>query len=141
MRSERSRKKWRLARRPKQCGILAILLSLCSCASIFESREQKLQVNTVPPGASCKLLRSGVPIGEVNPTPGAVLVRKSTYDIVIVCDKDGYQQTSYVNASGVAAATVGSAILGGATGVAIDSMTGTANKYDGEVTITLLPNR
>lgn len=52
---------------------------------------------------------------------------------------EGYQQTSYVNGSGVAAATVGSAILGGATGVAIDLMTGTANKYEGSVTIRLVP--
>ncbi len=78
-------------------------------------------------------------IGRISPTPRVLVVRKSTYDILIVCDKDGYQQTSYVNGADVAAATVGSAILGGAIGRAIDSTTGTANKYESPVTISLVP--
>ena len=120
--------------------VLAVVLAaLTGCASILESQTQQIVVTTEPPGAVCRLLRSGTVIGQISPTPGALVIRKSTYDIVIVCDKDGYQQTSYVDGADVAAATVLSAILGGGTGWAIDSTTGTANKYESPVTIRLVP--
>ena len=123
-----------------RCALLmAVGLALTACASILKSRSQEIVVSTDPPGATCRLLRSGTILGQINPTPGSLVVRKSTYDLVIVCDKDGYQETSYVDSSDVAGATVVSAILGGATGWAIDLTTGKANKYESPVAIRLVP--
>jgi hypothetical protein len=125
---------------PMRCALLvAASLTLTGCASILESRNQEIVVNTEPPGATCRLLRSGTILGQINPTPGSLEVRKSTYDVVIVCDKNGYHETSYVDTADVAGATVVSAILGGATGWAIDSTTGKANIYESPVTIRLVP--
>jgi hypothetical protein len=53
--------------------------------------------------------------------------------------KDGYQQTTYLNHSGVAGATFGNIVLGGGVGWAIDSASGADNKYESPVNMTLLP--
>ena len=123
----------------KSVLVLAAVSAFSGCSSILEDPTQQIIVETEPPGATCRLLRSGTATGQVSPTPGALVVGKSTYDIVIICDKSEYQQTSYVNGADVAAASVASAVLFGATGWAIDSTTGTANKYESRVTIRLVP--
>lgn len=110
---------------------------LCGCASILDSRTQEISIDTDPTGAACKLLRSGTVIGEIEKTPSQVTVRKSTHDIVIVCSKDGYQQTSYIDEADVSTGSVASSIIGGGLGWAVDSTTGTANKYDSKVLIKM----
>jgi hypothetical protein len=80
-----------------------------------------------------------MPISTVSPTPSAILIEKTKYDIVIKCDKEGYQQTTYFNKSGAAGATFGNIVLGGGIGWAIDSATGSDNKYDSPINITMLP--
>jgi hypothetical protein len=54
--------------------------------------------------------------------------------------KSGYQMATYYNHSGAAGATFGNIILGGGIGWAIDSATGSDNKYESPVNITLVPN-
>jgi len=78
-----------------------------------------------------------MPIGTVSPTPGGILIEKTKYDIIIKCNKDGYQEATYFNKSGSAAATFGNIVLGGGIGWAIDSASGSDNKYDSPVNITL----
>jgi hypothetical protein len=82
-----------------------------------------------------------MPIGTVSPTPSAILIEKTKYDIIVKCDKDGYQEATYFNKSGAAGATVGNIILGGGIGWAIDSATGSDNKYDSPVNLTMVPNQ
>lgn len=76
-------------------------------------------------------------IGEVANTPGSILVQKTKHDISVVCIKDGYQQATYFNKSGVAGATFGNIILGGGIGWIVDSASGSDNKYDSPVNLTL----
>lgn len=52
-----------------------------------------------------------------------------------------FYQSTYLNHSGVAGATVGNIILGGGIGWAIDSAAGADNKYDTPVNITLIPKQ
>ena len=59
--------------------------------------------------------------------------------IWIACVKQGYQQAAYLNHSGVVGATLGNIILGVGVGWAIDSATGSDNKYDSPVNITMVP--
>ena len=97
-------------------------------------------MDTNPSGADCNLIREGVSIARVGPTPGAVTVKKTKHDITVLCDKPGYQQATYLNHSGVAGATIGNIILGGGIGWAIDSARGADNKYDTPINITLVPD-
>ncbi len=121
-------------------AIIAAIAALCSgCSTIIEGTSQELYVNTNPAGASCWLMREGRQIATINPTPGTALVQKTKNDITVVCDRDGFQQATYLNHSGVAGATAGNIILGGGIGWAIDSATGSDNKYDSPVNLTLVP--
>lgn len=113
------------------------MVLLAGCSTIVEGRSQRLSVNTNPPGATCELTRNGESLGKVDPTPGSITVEKTKYDIMLACSKEGYETASYVNHSDVAGATVGNIILGGGVGWAIDSATGSDNKYEPTVNINL----
>ena len=80
-------------------------------------------------------------IGQIASTPAGVTIRKTKYDILIKCNKAGYQEASYFNKSGAAGATFGNIVLGGGIGWAIDSASGSDNKYDSPVNISLVPNQ
>lgn len=124
----------------KQVFVLVLAgLALAGCSSIIEGTSQEVVINTNPAGANCALNREGTTIARVEPTPGAATIKKTKYDIIIVCDKTGYQEATYFNHSGAAGATFGNIILGGGIGWAIDSASGADNKYDSPVNITLVP--
>lgn len=123
----------------KKLFLLAGCLALVGCSSIIEGTSQEIVVNTNPAGANCSLVRQGVSIGRVNPTPGAVTIKKTKYDINILCNKAGYEQATFFNHSDVDAATAGNIILGGGIGWAIDSASGADNKYTSPVNITMVP--
>jgi len=111
---------------------------LSGCASVIEGTSQEIQVNTNPAGANCQFLREGNVIASVQ-TPGGVTIKKTKHDITLKCNKDGYQEATYLNHSGAAGATFGNIVLGGGIGWAIDSASGADNKYDGVVNVSLVP--
>ena len=112
--------------------------TLAACSSIIEGTSQEITVNTNPEGADCALNRQGMVIAHVTPTPGATKIEKTKDDITIICDKDGFEQATFLDHSGSDAATVGNIILGGGIGWAIDSASGADNKYDSPVNIMLV---
>jgi hypothetical protein len=114
-----------------------LLASLTGCSTIVEGRSQQINITTNPDGANCTLTRKGDVIAKVAQTPGGVYIEKTKYDITITCDKEGYQQVKLLNKSGADAATFANIILGGGIGWAIDSATGSDNKYDSPVSLTL----
>jgi hypothetical protein len=116
-------------------------LSLGACSTIVDGTSQEIVINTNPSGADCGVERKGTNIARVNPTPGAALVSKTKEDITIRCNKDGYDETTYINKSGNAKATLGNILLGGVVGWGIDSATGADNKYTSPVNITLTPKK
>jgi hypothetical protein len=117
---------------------IAILGMLPACSSVIEGTSQEIMVNTNPSGADCSLMRQGNVIARVNPTPAAVTIKKTKYDITVVCNKDGFEEATYLNHSGAAGATFGNIVLGGGIGWAIDSASGADNKYDSPVNMTLV---
>jgi hypothetical protein len=123
----------------KTFAISLCAIALTGCASIVEGTSQEITVNTNPAPATCGLYRQGTKIGEIASTPGSVLIKKTKYDITVLCVKDGYQQATYLNHSGAAGATFGNIVLGGGIGWAIDSASGADNKYDSPVNLTLVP--
>lgn len=114
-------------------------ICLSGCASIVSGTSQEIKVVTNPPGANCQFIREGAVIASVNNTPGGVTIKKTKHDITLKCTKDGYQEATYLNHSGADGATFGNIILGGGIGWAIDSASGSDNKYTGEVNVTLVP--
>ena len=121
----------------KKLMLLGLCLIVANCSSIVEGTSQEIVINTSPEGANCALERENVVIGRVDPTPGAVVVKKTKHDIFITCKKTGYEDATYFNKSDVAGATVGNIILGGGIGWAIDSASGADNKYTTPVNISL----
>ncbi|WP_370152416.1 hypothetical protein [Ferrovibrio sp.] len=112
---------------------------LAGCSTITEGSSQTLTFSSDPDGAECKLMRNGVQIGKLV-TPGAIRVEKTKHDIEVTCAKDGYQSELVNLKSDAAAMTFGNLILGGGIGWAIDSATGSDNKYT-EVTHVLLKKK
>ena len=134
--------------RQRRTAIAAVLIlgALPGCASVFEGKAQQISINTNPPGADCGLYREGgLRIGKIENTPGTVLIEKTKQDIIVVWVKQGYEQATFVNHSGVAGAAFAN-IIGGiftlgistAIGVAVDSSNGSDNKYDGIVNVTMV---
>lgn len=123
----------------KFVSIVAIssLSLLPACASIVSGSTQEVLINTTPTGADCALNRQGETIARVNPTPGGANIKKTKYDLNIVCNKKGYQETTYINKSGSEGSTFGNIILGGGIGWAVDSANGADNHYDSPINITL----
>ena len=119
---------------------MAVIAVLCGgCSTIIEGTTQEIYVNTNPAGASCKFVREGRQIATITPTPGAAFVQKTKYDITVLCDREGFEQATYLNHSGAAGATFGNIVLGGGIGWAIDSASGSDNKYDSPVNLTMVP--
>lgn len=121
----------------KKFILLILMMTNTGCASIIEGRSQEIMVNTSPAGASCVLTRNGESLGTITPTPGSLYLEKTKYDILITCDKKGYETATYLNHSGAAGATFGNIILGGGIGWAVDSAAGADNKYDTPVNVML----
>jgi hypothetical protein len=119
--------------------MLAAIIPCAACSSIIEGTSQEIQIVTNPAGATCTLMREGQPVGTVNQTPGTVLIKKTKYDITVLCDKPGFMQATYLNHSGAAGATFGNIVLGGGIGWAVDSASGADNKYDNPVNLTMVP--
>lgn len=111
--------------------------SLSACASITRGTEQKLIVNTNPQGAACSLTRDGAVIGFVQPTPGVVMVDKSSQDIVFDCTLAGYFPSKHITASEAEMMTAGNLIFGGVVGLAIDAGSGAINKYPSNIFVTM----
>jgi len=118
---------------------LLVIAGLSGCSTIIEGRSQQVMVNTNPSGANCNIFRNGDKIASVIDTPGSAYIEKTKYDIKIECSKKGYQTATYMNHSGTAGATWGNIVAGGVVGWGVDSATGSDNKYETPVNITLVP--
>jgi hypothetical protein len=119
--------------------VALLALNLTACASIIDGTSEQVTLNTNPAGANCALKREGTTIARVNPTPGAATIKKTKDDITIVCDKNGYQEATYLDHSGIQDATFGNIVLGGLVGWGIDSASGADNYYQSPVNLTLVP--
>ena len=109
---------------PAAAAVGLIVTCLAGCSSIIEGTSQEILVNTNPDGAHCSFVREGNVIAQIPETPGGATIKKTKYDIMVRCTKQGYQEATYLNHSGAAGATFGNIVLGGGVGWAIDSASG-----------------
>jgi len=125
--------------------LVPAVFCLAGCVSVFEGTSQEITVVTNPPGAHCSFLRKGdgKEMGNIAVTPGTLSVRKSKYDLTITCDKEGYQQATYLNHSGVSSVVAANVavdlILTAGISSIVDSANGADNHYDPVVNLSLTP--
>lgn len=127
--------------RNRIAALLVCAAPLGACASIIEGTSQEIEVVTNPAGAACDFIREGRNVARISKTPSAVTIKKTKHDITIECELDGYHKATYQNKSDAAGATFGNIILGGGIGWAIDSASGSDNKYTSPVNLTLVPRK
>src|SRR5262245_51828498 len=95
------------------------VVSLSGCGTITQGTSQDIAITSSPPGGHCELNRKGEHVASLYSTPGSVVVDKSRNDIVLTCDKPGYQTASVHLESDPSLGLFGNAIIGGAIGVGI----------------------
>ncbi len=120
-------------------SLVAVPLLLSGCATIVNGSNQSVTVSTDPPGASCKLSRQDETLGAVPMTPGSVQVSKSKNDMVVTCDKPGYQTAVISKSPSFGGATFGNIILGGGVGAVVDAASGANYTYPSEVHVAMAP--
>lgn len=111
--------------------IIFVFTVLTGCASITESKNQSMSVNTGDvTGAMCTLSNSK---GQYFVTsPGSVMVRNACDPLTITCTKEGYVPANPVagtvqdKSKGMA---WGNIIFGGIIGIAVDRSTGAGCSY------------
>lgn len=123
---------------------IAAALLLPGCATLLEGTSQEILVSTNPAGATCTLEREGQVIAIINTTPSAALVKRRKQDITVKCKKDGFQDATYVNNSGLASGSVAGnvaadLILTAGLSSIVDSASGADNQYESTVNITMIP--
>lgn len=127
----------------KNLLVLGAALQLSACASILSGTEQTIAVTSTPVGADCNLSRQvdsdGRPVqfARVAPTPGAVTVDRTKYNITVRCALPGYETGSAVLESGTEGMAMGNTIAGGVIGWGVDSAFGADNKYPSQVNVPL----
>jgi hypothetical protein len=109
-----------------------------ACASVVNGTSQEIAIASNPSGATCDLVRNNLPLSSVV-TPQTIKIKKTKHDINIACNKSGYQTSTAVLDSKIQDATWGNIILGGGIGWAVDSASGADNKYEKQITVTLVP--
>jgi hypothetical protein len=121
---------------------LLTILPLTACASIVDGTSQQIALDTNPSGATCTFERNGVFLSKIDNTPSSIYVKKSKYDIMVSCKKEGYEVTKDTLPSGVEGATFVNILAGGVIGWGVDAASGAMNKYPTEkfITLTPLPN-
>jgi len=126
----------------RACSIslwFSISVVAAGCATITTGGFQTISIRTEPDGADCRFSNDGILVARVNPTPGPILVGKTSGSISVLCRKYGYVDTAGTIGSGFQPMTLGNILLGGLIGVVIDASTGAMTQYPEAVTFLLIP--
>ena len=85
----------------KKAFAAAAVVSLGGCATIIDGTSQEIMVSTNPAGANCVLERQGQPLATIAVTPGTALIKRTKHDITIRCSRDGFEEATFLNHSGL----------------------------------------
>jgi hypothetical protein len=124
----------------KKIALLIITLNctlLTSCASVVSGTHQTVSILTPPvQGAHC-VLENNKGKWYVSKTPASVVVHRSYKDLLVSCDKPGYEKSVSSIKSKTKGEVLGNIILGGGIGAGIDTYNGSAYEYPLEIKIPL----
>ena len=119
-------------------AVAALGIALSGCATVIKGTSQSIVVTTPPvTGANCIL--SSKEGNWLVTSPGSVTVEKSKEDILIKCQKPGYQDAAATIPSDFQGWTAGNIILGGIIGVGVDAATGAMNEYPNSYAVPMWP--
>ncbi|MBY0339217.1 MAG: hypothetical protein K2X11_21570 [Acetobacteraceae bacterium] len=122
-----------------RCLALLGLLLTTACATVTSGTTQNITVTSEPSGAVCRLERDGATVGVVNPTPGSVNISRSTRDLTVRCEREGFQPGVRTISAGFQAMTLGNIILGGVVGIVVDAASGAVSQYEPNLHVVLPP--
>lgn len=109
---------------------------LCSCASMLSGSMQNVTVVTPEvDGAACTLTDSKGRQWEVKSTPGSTLVKKGDGPISVICKKEGYKSGTGQLKEDTVPAVAANVLM--PLGFAVDSLTGSGEKYDSSIEIEM----
>jgi hypothetical protein len=113
--------------------VVCVLFNITGCAAMFTGTTSTINVTSTPSGADCDVTGHGVH------TPGNITIEKSSDDLNIVCQKEGYETgssriESTFNATSLINILTGYGLV---IGFIIDFATGAAWKYADHVTVNL----
>jgi len=121
------------------CSSMSLLLG--GCATITGNSMQQVcvdvrdQNNNPVKGAQCKLSNDkGTWFVR---SPDTVMVHKSSSNLNIIAQKDGYDPATTSVPSKVGAGMFGNIIFGGVIGAVVDHSKGTAYNYPNNVSVTM----
>jgi hypothetical protein len=121
-------------------GLMTILLTASSCASITEVSSQLIKVSTTPvEGSRCELQN---PKGTwvVEKTPGSATVNKARGIMTVTCTNPNGKGGTRTAESDTKAEVFGNAMIGGGIGAVADMSTGAAYIYPAEIKVDLNGN-
>ncbi len=113
---------------------LFMILNLSGCAAMFSGTTSNVNVTSTPTGADCNVTDHGVH------TPGNVVLPKSSSDLTINCQKEGYEEGSSKLASSFNTTSLVNILTGYGLviGFIIDFATGAAWEYTDHVNVNLI---
>ncbi|MEY3786920.1 MAG: hypothetical protein RLZ75_1127 [Pseudomonadota bacterium] len=114
--------------------LICVAINLSGCAAMFSGTTSNINVTSTPTGADCDVTGHGVH------TPGNVVLSKSHSDLVVNCQKEGFEPGSSPVASTFNATTLVNILTGYGLviGFIVDFSTGAAWKYVDHVNVNLI---
>jgi hypothetical protein len=116
---------------------LLMLPVLASCASIVSGRSQIVTMETPDAQQAHCQLQNHKGTWTVAATPSPVTIRDSASDMVVVCEKDGYEKTTGTFSSNLKPWLFGNVILGGIIGIIVDLSDGAGFEYGEKFTLAM----
>jgi hypothetical protein len=108
-----------------------------ACASIVSDNDSTTYIATEPQNARCEL--QGNKFKRVVDTPASISLPADAAPISVICEAEGFRQTSKEMDTSADGWIVGNILFGGIVGIAIDAARGAGQKYPEEFTVVLEP--
>ena len=121
---------------PRLALLLPILL-LPACATVIKGTGQDVAVSSEPDGASCVFLKKTAQHAAIQTTPATVHIDRSSDDLVVTCEKAGYQKTAQTLHPSFNGVTFGNLLIGGPIGFIVDAATGANLTYPDKAHVVL----
>jgi hypothetical protein len=122
----------------------AAAAATASCASVVSGSTQLVTVMSDPSGANCTLSRDGKVVAHVVSTPSAVKIDKSIKDMIVACQRDGYEESKVaMRSTHDAWSSAGNILAWGIffpLALGIDAASGAMNEYPDSVIVRLNPS-
>ncbi len=119
-------------------SVLAVAL-LPGCATVLDGTTQAVTIRTAPVGASCSVRQGQDVVREIRSTPETFLVKRNQKDLLVTCEKPGWDVSATLLRAKFTGVTVGNLFIGAFGGLVLDGASGADFRYDDDRIIQLTP--